>query len=180
MSPCRRAALVGHAAAQRQLGGMICGGTEGVAPNCALGAEWYRKAADQGDVWAQYHAGKLYALGQSYDEYDDYSNVKKDLPLGKKYLDLCAAQRTDGRARELAVTLLKELRKCVSCGELDVRHMICSRCRQGLTLVHFSAQPEPFLPRKHPLTPPDTPWTLSEHPVNNPLPHPLSHEKRSS
>jgi len=28
---------------------------------------------------------------------------------------------------------------------------------QGLTFVHFSAQPEPFLPQKHPLTRPDTP-----------------------
>jgi hypothetical protein len=28
--------------------------------------------------------------------------------------------------------------------------------RQGLTLVHFSAQPEPYLTRNTPLTPPDT------------------------
>ena len=27
-----------------------------------------------------------------------------------------------------AVTLLKELCKCVACGKLDVHHMVCSRC----------------------------------------------------
>jgi len=32
-----------------------------------------------------------------------------------------------------------------------------SSCEQGLTFVRFSAQPEPLLPRKHPLTPPGTP-----------------------
>jgi len=30
---------------------------------------------------------------------------------------------------------------------------------KGLTLVHFSAQPEPFLPQKHPLPPHETPYT---------------------
>jgi hypothetical protein len=158
VSPCRRAADVRHAAAQRQLGGMTCGGAGGEDPNCALGAEWHRKAADQGDAWAQYHVGKLYALGKGYsDDWENYSNVKKDLPFGKRYLELAAAQAWEGSkggAKVAAVTLLKELRKCVCCGELDVRHMICSRCRrvrQGLTLVHLSAQPEPFL------TPPNTP-----------------------
>jgi hypothetical protein len=43
--------------------------------------------------------------------------------------------------------------------------------RQGLTLVHFSAQPEPFLPQKQPLKP-------AEHPLNNHQTHPLSHEQR--
>jgi hypothetical protein len=52
--------------------------------------------------------------------------------------------------------------------------------RQGLTLVHFSAQLEPCLTHtkhpthlKHPLTPP-------EHGLHNPYVHPLSHTKRSS
>jgi hypothetical protein len=35
---------------------------------------------------------------------------------------------------------------------------------QGPTLVHFSAQPEPFLTQKHTLHTPDTP----QHPLNNP------------
>jgi hypothetical protein len=29
--------------------------------------------------------------------------------------------------------------------------------RQGLTLVHFAAQPKPFLTQNTPRTPPDTP-----------------------
>jgi len=36
--------------------------------------------------------------------------------------------------------------------------------RQGLTLVHFSAQPEPFLTQHAPHTPPDTP----RHPLQTP------------
>jgi len=32
--------------------------------------------------------------------------------------------------------------------------------RQGLTLVHFSAQPEPYLTRNTPFTPPNTPRHL--------------------
>jgi hypothetical protein len=37
---------------------------------------------------------------------------------------LCAA-----KGYEDAVALLKELRKCVACGKLDVHHMVCKRCR---------------------------------------------------
>jgi hypothetical protein len=43
--------------------------------------------------------------------------------------------------------------------------------RQGLTLVHFSAQPEPFLTQNAHCTPPDTPshpLTSPKHPLNNP------------
>ena len=36
--------------------------------------------------------------------------------------------------------------------------------RQGLTLVHYSAQLEPFLTQKHTLNSPDTPY----HPLNTP------------
>jgi len=38
------------------------------------------------------------------------------------------------------------------------------RHRQGLTLVHFSAQPQPFLKQNTPCTPSDNPW----HPLNSP------------
>jgi len=50
--------------------------------------------------------------------------VRRSLPLGKRYLELSAAA-----GNETAVTLLKKLRKCVGCGELDVHHLICSQCR---------------------------------------------------
>ena len=49
---------------------------------------------------------------------------------------------------------------------------------QGLTLVHFSAQPEPFLSQKHTLNTPYPPLRPIKHPVNNPLMHPLSRSKR--
>jgi hypothetical protein len=50
-------------------------------------------------------------------------------------------------------------------------------CKQGLTLVNFSAQPEPFLTQNTALTTPDT----TSHHVNTPkqpLHAPLSHTKR--
>ena len=47
------------------------------------------------------------------------------LASGKTYLELSAAQ-----GDEDAIARLKELRKCVACGKLDVHHMICSRCRK--------------------------------------------------
>ena len=49
--------------------------------------------------------------------------VMKDLPLGKKYLELSAAQ-----GFERAAALLKEIRKCMACGKLVLHHLICLRC----------------------------------------------------
>jgi len=46
------------------------------------------------------------------------------LPPEKTWQYLSAAQ-----GEQKAVALLKQLRKCVACGELDVHHMICSQCR---------------------------------------------------
>jgi len=111
----RKAAGLGHAGGQMALSLRYFEG-KGVEQSCALAAEWGRKAADQGDASAQFFVGEWCARGVG---------VKKDLPLGKKYLELSAAQ-----GYEDAVSLLKELRKCVSCGELDVHHLICSRCRK--------------------------------------------------
>jgi len=55
---------------------------------------------------------------------------------------------------------------------------------QGLTLVHLSAQPEPFLTQHTPYLSPITPYYPQlppEHPLNNPYKRqPLSHTKRSS
>ena len=39
---------------------------------------------------------------------------------------------------------------------------------RGLTLVHFSAQPEPFLAQNTSQTPPHTPLTPIIHPLSNP------------
>jgi hypothetical protein len=48
--------------------------------------------------------------------------------------------------------------------------------RQGLTLVHFSAQPEPFLTLQYNLNTLNTPYTPPIHPLNIPCAHPLPHE----
>jgi hypothetical protein len=80
-------------------------------------ADW-RNSADQGDASAQLLTGALLARGGG--------GVRRNQPLGKRYLELSAAA-----GNEAAVTLLKELRKCVGCGELDVHHMICSQCRDA-------------------------------------------------
>jgi hypothetical protein len=49
---------------------------------------------------------------------------------------------------------------------------------QGLTNVHFSAQPEPFLTRNTPEIPRNDPWHLLDTSKTTPK-HPLSHRKRS-
>jgi len=50
--------------------------------------------------------------------------------------------------------------------------------RQGLSLVHFSAQPEPFLTQNTSSPSPNTPQTPPKHPLYFPYMHPLSHSKR--
>ena len=50
---------------------------------------------------------------------------------------------------------------------------------QGLTLVHLSAQPQPFLTQIHTLNPPKYPLTPpKKQPSNNLYTHPLSYRKR--
>ena len=49
---------------------------------------------------------------------------------------------------------------------------------QGLTLVHFSAQPELFLTQKHTRRTHSQSLTPDKHPLNNPEMHPLSQSKR--
>ena len=91
---------------------------QGTAHDLQEAAAGWRVSADQGDAGAQLLIGALYACGGG--------GVKRRLPLGKHYLELSAAA-----GNEAAVALLKELRKCVGCGELDVHHMICSQCRDA-------------------------------------------------
>jgi TPR repeat protein len=103
------AADLGHAPAQSAHAARYYNG-RGVTQNYALAAEWWREPADEGLAGAQYFLE---------------GDVKKDLPMGKIYLELSAASGVPP-----AVEHLKELRKCVSCGELDVHHLICSQCRK--------------------------------------------------
>ena len=110
----RTAAYLGDVVAQLCLTDSYRRG-RGVEQNDALAVEFGRKAADQGHMVAQFLVGKAYTRGAV--------GVKKDLPLGKRYLELSVAQ-----GGEEAVELLKELRKCVACCKLDVHHMVCTRC----------------------------------------------------
>ena len=111
----RTAADTGDWDAQSALAGCYYLGS-GLDQSYVLAAEWGCKAADHGHAGAQFFVGKIYAYGEE--------GVKKDLPVGKRYLELSAAQ-----GLQEAVALLRELRKCASCGELDVHHMICAWCR---------------------------------------------------
>jgi TPR repeat protein len=103
---------------------------EGTAHDLQEAAVGWRESADQGDASAQLLIGALYGRGGG--------GVKRNLPLGKRYLELSAVA-----GYKAAVALLKELRKCVACGELDVHHMICSQCRsvrfcdKGCQLQHW-------------------------------------------
>jgi hypothetical protein len=120
----RKSADLGHVVSQSALSAMYFHGHMGVEPNYALAVEWGRKAADQGNKQAQFFVGDMYARGAA--------GVKKDLPLGKTYLEFSAAQ-----GDQAAVELLKQLRKCVACGKLDVHHMICSRCQNRRYCDHI-------------------------------------------
>ena len=91
---------------------------KGAAHDLQEAAAGWRVTADQGDASAQLLIGALLARGGG--------SVRKNQPAGKRYLELSAAA-----GNTAAVTLLKELRKCVGCGELDVHHMICSQCRDA-------------------------------------------------
>jgi isopenicillin N synthase-like dioxygenase len=66
---------------------------------------------------------------------------------------------------------------CADCGTVGAERPR----RQELTLVHLSAQPEPYLTPNTPFPPPNTPgisYTPAKQPLNNPSMHPLSHRKR--
>ena len=68
-------------------------------------------------------------------------------------------------------------------GEEEVKGKAAAGGRQGLTLVHFSAQLEPCLTQEntpHTLNTPKHPLVPPEYGLHHPYAHPLSHTKRSS
>jgi len=113
---------------------------EGTAHDLQEAAVGWRESADQGDASGQLLIGALYGRGGG--------GVKRNVQLGKRYLELSAAA-----GNEAAVALLKELRKCVACGELDVHHMICPLCRdvrycdRECQLLHWRCPTHPHKPR---------------------------------
>jgi len=70
---------------------------------------------------------------------------------------------------------------CTSIGTLAAVALLHTpTVTEGLTLVHVSAQLEPFLTQNTPEGPPKNPVTPPTHPLKNPYMHPLSHSKRLS
>lgn len=63
----RRAAELGDARAQLELGNLCCDG-KGVPQDYTQAAAWYRRAAEQGSPWAQYILGGLYDKGQGVSQ----------------------------------------------------------------------------------------------------------------
>jgi hypothetical protein len=143
------AAHLGSPDAQYFLGTSFLQG-RGVEQNDAQAAEWMRKAADQGYAAAQFFFGDFMCA--------DGVGIKKDLPLGKAYMELSAAQ-----GYEAAVTRLTELRKCVACAKL-VHHMIC--------VTAFTALLRQVLVRRH------VPAAALEQP-GGPAQAPLRHAERT-
>jgi ribosomal protein L32 len=113
----RYAANEGHVAAQHRLGECFDKG-EGVEEDKAQAAFWYRRAANQGDMEAQFRVGVMYAEGLVV------KNNRKAKQRAKHFMQLAA-----GQGCEKSFAMLKELRKCDSCGTLDVHHMMCPLCK---------------------------------------------------
>src|SRR3954465_3104580 len=62
-----KAANVGHASSQNQLGVMYDNG-EGVDKDSKTAFQWYRKAVQQGNPDAQFNLGNMYFNGEGVDE----------------------------------------------------------------------------------------------------------------
>lgn len=89
----RAAADGGHARAQYALGNMYNEG-KGVAPNRAVAAEWWQKAAAQNHAQAQFALGVLYSSGKG---------VTKDNVAAHMWFSLAAEQGKRNAKRLLKV-----------------------------------------------------------------------------
>ncbi len=89
----RAAAEGGHARAQYTLGSMYNGG-KGVAPDRAMAAEWWLKAAAQKHAQAQFALGVLYSSGKG---------VAKDNVAAHMWFSLAAARGKKNAKRLLKV-----------------------------------------------------------------------------
>lgn len=109
----------GDAEAQHELGVIFEDGRKGVISNNAEALKWYRKSAEQGYTWGQYHLGEMYKKGngvtRDYVEavkwyiksaeqgfayaqadlgemYEEGHGVPRDYVLGYMWFSLAAAQ----------------------------------------------------------------------------------------
>ena len=88
----------------------------------------------------------------------------KRVLLGSHATEEAAAQAVDKYAND-GVDPVKHREGTSSQFKGVTRDKRSGKWRQGLTLVHLSAQPEPFLTNNTPSTPPNTPY---KHPLNTP------------
>lgn len=95
----QRAAQLGSAQAQRDLGAFYCVGEGGCTLDEAQGRHWYGQAAEQGHIDAQYNLGMLLLEGEGGDV---------DIAGGMQWL-LSASQSDDDPAAQEAAELLSEI-----------------------------------------------------------------------
>lgn len=94
-----RAAELGSAQAQRDLGAFYCVGEGGFSEDEVQGRHWYLQAAEQGHIDAQYNLGMMLLEGEGGDV---------DVASGMEWL-LTASQSDDDPAAQEAAELLSEI-----------------------------------------------------------------------
>jgi len=105
----KRQAERGSDGAQVLLGGMYLRGDGGVPRDASLAAEWFEKAALQGNAYAQMKLGDLYETGEGVEKNAaiaadwrekaaNRGNVKAQELLGKMYLDGNGVPKDPGKA----------------------------------------------------------------------------------
>ncbi len=93
MNLLRRAAELGSANAQRDVGCCLCTGEHGWEKDEAEGRKWYLRAAEQGHVEAQYDVGYMFLAGEGGEP---------DVPGGMSWLETAASNDLDPAAESAA------------------------------------------------------------------------------
>ncbi|MGO8677747.1 MAG: tetratricopeptide repeat protein [Limisphaerales bacterium] len=121
----RAGADLGDARAQRQLGEFYAH-REGVAPNYAEGAKWYRRAAEQGDADGQAALGELCQAGQG---------VPKNLAEAGSWFHLAARQ---GNARaQYSLAFMYETGRGFPQDQAEAARWYRLAAEQGMPLAQY-------------------------------------------
>ena len=128
------------AAAHYIIGNCYRDGSNGVEVDMPVAMQWWTKAADLGDLFAQVTVGGIYLVG--FDEYVPIGTFDRDVPLGMKYLRgaLLAVAAAERKKRDLsegeatatskAEALIGDFhctKSCMGCGSPKARKL-CSGC----------------------------------------------------
>lgn len=114
----KKSAELGYASGQRNLGGIYASGGEGVTQDYKQTVKWYRKAAEQGDVDAQYNLGQAYGMGQGVTQ--NYIRAHMWWNIAGASGDSGAVKKRDLVAKEMTSSQLQEAQKLAS--EWTVNH----------------------------------------------------------